>query len=129
MSNNITLDTESFGPLEAEIIRGIVQLFANQLVTAWTEITEAEDEGKRSVSFSASIISRKIEGKISGARKFAYKDVVFAEDPTQPGLGLEEDGEARMTISVDGHEPVSMTRKDLTDHITARVKKNRGNAA
>jgi hypothetical protein len=92
MSNNITLDTDFFGPLEAEIIRGIVQLFANQLVTAWQEITEAEDEGERKVSFSASIVERKIEGKISGFRKFAYKDIVFAEDPRQPGLGLEEEG-------------------------------------
>lgn len=93
MNNTIIIDTDHLGELDAEIVKGICQLFANQLVTAWPEITEAEDEGKRSLSFAASIISRKIEGKISGARKFAYKDVVFAEDPTQPGLGFEEEGE------------------------------------
>jgi hypothetical protein len=91
MSNTITIDTDHLGELDSEIIRGIVQLFANQLVTAWQEITEAEDEGERKVSFAASIVERKIEGKISGARKFAYKDAVFVDDPRQPGLGLEEE--------------------------------------
>jgi hypothetical protein len=92
MSHQIIVDTDGFGPLDAELVNGLVQLFANQLVTAWGEITEAEDEGERKVSFSASIIERKIEGKISGARKFAYKDAIFVDDPSQPGLGLEEDG-------------------------------------
>jgi hypothetical protein len=91
MENSITIDTDHLGELDAEIVKGICQLFANQLVTAWPEITEAEDDGKRSLSFAASIIERKIEGKISGSRKFVYKDIVFAEDPRQPGLGLEEE--------------------------------------
>jgi len=90
--SNITIDNEDLVELDAEIVHGVVQLFANQLVTAWREITEAEDEGERKVAFTASIIERKIEGKISGARKFAYKDAIFVDDPRQPGLGLEEEG-------------------------------------
>ena len=91
--SSIVVDTEHLGELDAEIVRGIVQLFANQLVTAWPEITEAEDEGKRSLSFAATIIERKIEGKISGSRKFAYKDAVFVDDPRQSKLQLEPHGE------------------------------------
>jgi hypothetical protein len=91
--SNIIVDSEDLGELDSEIVRGVVQLFANQLVTAWMEITEAEDEGELKVAFTASIVERKIEGKISGARKFAYKDAIFVDDPRQPGLGLEEDGQ------------------------------------
>lgn len=47
---------------------------------------------QREVLTAASIVERKIEGKISGSRKFAHKDAVFVDDPRQPGLGLEEEG-------------------------------------
>jgi len=89
---SLTLETEGFGPLESEIIKGVVLLFSTQLINAWTEIVEAEgsEDGKRSVSFSAVIQDRKIEGAIKGAKKFSYKDVVFVEDPGQATLGLEE---------------------------------------
>lgn len=49
--NTVIVDTDHLGTLDAEIIKETTQLFANILVNAWTEITEAEEDGKRSFSF------------------------------------------------------------------------------
>lgn len=109
---NIVVDTDHLGPLDASQIENTVQLFANILINAWTEICESEDGGKRGFSFAVSIAGRSIDAKLSGSRRFKYDDEIFIDDPYQPELfgedaagdkeEAEEDGELDPTIPLLG---------------------------
>lgn len=83
MSNQIVVDTEHLEPLHQELINSTVQLFANLLVNGWTEIQEAEDDGKCAFSFSAAIVGRSVEAKLGGSKKFKYESKIFVRDPNQ----------------------------------------------
>lgn len=89
----VIADTDHLAPLDASQIENTVQLFANILVNAWTEIVESEDAGKRAFSFTVVIAGRSIDAKLSGSKKFKYDDEIFISDPYQPELPLDEDGQ------------------------------------
>jgi len=109
----IIVDTDHLGPLDAAQIENTVQLFANIVINAWTEIVESEDAGKRAFSFSVAIAGRSIDAKLSGSKKFKYDDEIFIDDPEQ--MDLFGDGAAsEETTSSAEVEEAEETNQEAT---------------
>ena len=98
----IVVDTDHLEALDAALIQNTVQLFANIVVDAWTEITEAEEAGKRSFSFAVGIVGRSIDAKLTGSKKFKYDDEIFIKDPAQPDLFDDGSDSEKASSTVEG---------------------------